>query len=161
VFYDPDGDYLTFSAFESGKTTIPGFVTLANDSIIIYPMISDTGKIKIVIRATDSHFASATDTFDVVVLGYKTGIPEITTQSFPVVLYPNPVSHHLIISLEEIVSGDVEVEIYSVDGGLKIQQQYRSAKIQIDVSSLTDGLYYTRIRNGNREVVKNFVMKRK
>lgn len=160
MFYDPDDEYLAISAFEAAKTSLPGFITFANDSITIYPMITDTGRITIVIKATDSSFASVTDTFDVLVLGYKTGIHDIAAETFPVVFYPNPTNRNLNISLGDKSIGNIEVEIYSVEGGLKFRKQFRLAKIQIDVSSFADGLYYTRIRSGKREVVKNFVMKR-
>jgi hypothetical protein len=158
IFTDVEDASLSTSLAQPGKTTLPGFITFANDTIRIYPMISDTGKVALVLKATDSGGAFATDTFNITVLGYITGVKEI--QQLSVSLFPNPTNGRLNLVVGDYQSGLIEIEVYSIDGGLKIREQFTERASRIDVRQLTDGMYYLKVKNGPAEVIKNFVLRK-
>ena len=74
-------------------------------------------------------------------------------------IYPNPVSDILTIETPEQFRGLGFIEIYSMDG--RNIQTFRSTQVnattQINVSSLSQGVYICRIRNGNQTSSIQFV----
>ena len=63
-------------------------------------------------------------------------------------LMPNPASDKVAIDYNIPVSGDVEVEVHSMKGGLQLRRevQWQQAKLWIDVSDLSPGIYLVVVR---------------
>jgi len=74
-------------------------------------------------------------------------------------VYPNPVGDILTIEIPESSRGTGSIEIYSMDG--RLIQTLRSSMVnsttQINVSSLSQGVYICRIRTGNQTSSIQFV----
>lgn len=81
------------------------------------------------------------------------------SQPTPMRIYPNPVSDILTIEMPESSRGSGTIEIYSMDG--RLIQTLRSTMVnsttQINVSSLSQGVYICRIRTGNQTSSLQFV----
>jgi len=70
-------------------------------------------------------------------------------------IYPNPVAEKLFISSENNLIK--EIKIYSILGTLVLKQEKNSELI--DVSSLTNGVYFIEIYSPNGKSVKKFIKK--
>ena len=81
------------------------------------------------------------------------------TQRSAIRVYPNPVSDVLTVEMAESLRGNGIIEIYSRDG--RLIQTLRSTQVnattQINVSSLSQGVYICRIRTGNQTSSIQFV----
>lgn len=75
-----------------------------------------------------------------------------TQQSFPVMLFPNPVSDVLNIQ----ASGDFGFEVFNIDGKLVFSGRGRDFE-QFNTINLSEGLYHIVIEKGNERIVKKFV----
>lgn len=79
-------------------------------------------------------------------------------KEFQFYIYPNPASDHLSLSSKDI-HGTIEVRIFNVEGKL-LKKRYSNGKndFQMDISSLSSGLYFLKIQTeeGN-VVVKKFL----
>jgi len=97
-----------------------------------------------------------TDTFtlQVSVTGVSTG-EEITQSSW--VIYPNPASELLNMSLPQVFMGKSNIEIYNEMGAV-VRKVTTSDKMQvINVSEFTSGIYFVRVANGNTVYNKRFI----
>jgi hypothetical protein len=77
------------------------------------------------------------------------GISETVSQSFSIKIYPNPVSNILHIETEN-ANSIPEIKIYSIQGVLLLSTKGN----QIDVSSLSSGIYIARIDKICRKIIK-------
>ncbi len=69
-------------------------------------------------------------------------------------IYPNPVKDMLMISYSE----DIEsMEILSISGQVIISHECDDKLLEIETSSLPDGIYFIRIKVGNEEVTRKIV----
>lgn len=59
-------------------------------------------------------------------------------------IFPNPVSNKLAISFDKSVSG--EIEVLGLDGRILYQKTIGGREYHIDMSSLTNGIYYLQIK---------------
>ena len=89
----------------------------------------------------------------------STGSQINQTQRSSMRVYPNPVGDILTIEVSEQLRGNSSIDIYSMDG--RLIQALRSSVVngttQINVSSLSQGVYICRIRNGNQTSSIQFV----
>ena len=78
-------------------------------------------------------------------------------------VYPNPVSDYLTVRLNLNLTGEVPYQILSSEGKVFIQgtiknlNQYGTGSL--NVSSLTEGLYFLKLTLGEEAVVSKFVKK--
>jgi len=77
-------------------------------------------------------------------------------------LYPDPVSGILHTEIKPEKSGLFTIEIISVDGRTlktidKINVPYGGTVVNTDVSELSGGIYFIRLRNNNKVWVKKFI----
>ena len=79
-------------------------------------------------------------------------------QEVRLVLYPNPVSNLLGVTLPETVSGEVTVEVYSVNGEKVLDNTYTGNGLQIPVSSLSTGWYQISITAGENVYSGRFLV---
>jgi len=71
-------------------------------------------------------------------------------------LYPNPVNSMLVISSSDNLSN---VEIYNTFGQLVKSQNTTAKELKVDVSGLTDGVYFARIYSGNDTTTVKIIKK--
>ena len=74
---------------------------------------------------------------------------------YGVSIQPNPVSgENFQLIYNTSLAGDLEVDIYSVDGRLMQHLDFRAIKnsnrFDVNVSSLSNGVYFVKVRQQNR-----------
>lgn len=82
------------------------------------------------------------------------------TVEWEVILFPNPTSHELTIQSNLAFESNASIEIFNALGQL-IKTKLVTAEtnnITIDASSLLDGIYIMRLKNGENTVTKSFVV---
>jgi len=96
--------------------------------------------------------------------GLAMGMEELTG-SGGISIYPNPASQSVIISWQSAVGGRIEISVVNVLGEkvYSEQQQIANSKLQLvlNVSSLTNGIYFLKIESGERIIIKKFVIMHK
>ena len=72
--------------------------------------------------------------------------------SFIISVYPNPAKNAIIVSIP-FVSNESTLIIYNIVGQELLKQQITDIKTRIDISNLTSGIYFVRVKteNGMRE----------
>jgi hypothetical protein len=109
--------------------------------------------------ATDTGFCSG---FNGLILkttngGIPVGINE-KQQANRLIIYPNPVKN--IITIEQSESGtnmNGTLSVCGMIGQELIRQQVQGLKVELNVSSLPQGLYFIRFMNGNRTGFGKFI----
>lgn len=71
-------------------------------------------------------------------------------------IYPNPASDRLFIETENEIN---EVVVYDVYGRIQQTMVNDQQSLSIDVSNLSNGVYFVKIKSENNEVVKRFIKK--
>jgi hypothetical protein len=71
-------------------------------------------------------------------------------------VYPNPVSDKVYLDYHNVLSKAVDIRLYNQSGQLVLSKELSvdNLKNGIDVSGLAKGVYYLRLRDGEREFVK-------
>ncbi|BDS10708.1 T9SS type A sorting domain-containing protein [Aureispira anguillae] len=85
---------------------------------------------------------------------------EASTSEWEITLYPNPTDDKLTIESNQILENTTTIEIYNSLGQqikvITIKEDIQS--ISIDASSLIDGVYIMRLKNGANVKTKAFVV---
>ena len=81
------------------------------------------------------------------------GIKEVNTSSIDVVIFPNPVNSILSVQVSHTSEQDLSTRIFSFDGRLVGNYKIRSNIYDIDVSSLSSGLYILTISDGDGGII--------
>lgn len=137
-----DGGYINSSA--SGNlqwyfngTAIPG-ATQAN---LLY---ADTGLYTLSVTSADGCINSST-----INITTPSGINQMTVDS-GISLYPNPVKNTLYISSSKAIQSNLNIDITDLNGRSvyhENQVNFKNAVASIDISSISDGLYFVSIYN--------------
>jgi hypothetical protein len=87
------------------------------------------------------------------------GVDEPGNLLSAVQIYPNPASG--MFTVENSNGGITGLEIYNVLGEMIHQSSQRSSKtsVTVDISDMSDGVYFLRIRSGDRFLTKKFVIR--
>jgi len=85
-----------------------------------------------------------------------TGITNNQINETGVYLYPNPSNKYITIESKSICN-DGLVSIYNIKGELLLQNSFQQSKIKIDISMLTKGIYFVKVKTDNGIVVKKLV----
>lgn len=93
-----------------------------------------------------------------VVFAEETGIEEIDLDA-TVLLFPNPATSHIEISLSNDLLINSRLDIYDVYGRKIATQMMNNTSAKVDISGYSTGMYLVRISNDNGVVVKNFIKK--
>lgn len=89
------------------------------------------------------------DNYEFAVNNYITAINE-RVEKYTVLMQPNPVSEILNFELDENLSDQLKIKIYSSNGQIMTSQNYRlQTNISMDVSWLPKGLYLVRVESIN------------
>jgi hypothetical protein len=76
--------------------------------------------------------------------------------SIAIAIYPNPAKDHIIIE-SSVLSNDVVISVYSVQGLLLLKQNMMKVKTELDIRSYAEGVYFVKIGNAEGFVVKKFI----
>jgi len=88
-----------------------------------------------------------------------TGIKDTTTTlSMTFNIYPNPASNYITINVEYRMK-NTECRIMNVTGQEVFQSSINNQQSSIDISSLSPGIYFLTLSNGEQTVSKKFVKK--
>lgn len=87
-----------------------------------------------------------------------TGISQYLTEN-DVVVYPNPVSDRLTVSLRTDAFQVTNMAVYDINGKFVKAQSVNDNQIVMDVQSLASGNYFLRLSDGKKSVTTKFVKK--
>ncbi|QOI96041.1 MAG: S8 family serine peptidase [Flammeovirgaceae bacterium] len=158
VFYDPDGDPLTFSV----SSSLPQFATVSmtGSTLTINPRLS--GTTKITITATDNYNASTVIQFDAIV-DRVTGI-ETDNQTTPLEVYPNPFDEKFTVRYTTHNPGNASVLVMDITGRVVYRAQFEESfgenSLELDGNNLKSGLYtFLLLQNKKTPSTKRLVKK--
>ncbi len=165
VFYDEDGDQLSFTL-----STIPNesewMETILSNGLLtlnLVPALPDTGCYQVVLEATDPWQESVQDSFEICVAKKYDAIGEVIKEKPFFQMYPNPTSGRLNIGLNYPVENEIEILMYNNMGRNVLRQTYRiqNEKVVLDVSEYVSGIYLITIRNGQKHYTRKLIINRK
>lgn len=87
-------------------------------------------------------------------------INEVTSQ-LELNLYPNPNNGTFNITMNNVQSGMVEVDVYDLNGRMIFEKQFSSTQIfneQINLNKVQSGVYFVRVKDGFRQIIKKIVV---
>ncbi len=77
-------------------------------------------------------------------------------------VYPNPASGQFTVSITNAEASDLILELVNISGQVVYRNQVKSVysyNEQIDTGSLSSGIYYLRVNNGQESRVKKIVVR--
>ncbi|MEO8761468.1 MAG: T9SS type A sorting domain-containing protein, partial [Bacteroidia bacterium] len=85
-----------------------------------------------------------------------TGINQLSVNSNQLIVYPNPASNYVAISLNKTTHDNTSVFISDVNGKIILQQNIFSTEsmVTIDVSALENGFYFLQIKDNTTCITK-------
>lgn len=83
-----------------------------------------------------------------------------TESNNSILIYPNPANDMLNLVLQSKVTSQTSVEIYNSFGQLLLQSEIINQKSVINISSLSDGVYYCLLKEGEKTFSKKIVVVR-
>ena len=87
-----------------------------------------------------------------------TGITNINGDDITMKLYPNPTNAMLTVEVSDVVSGNMEIQVYDMVGKLIATQQLMSNKLTYDAGQLAQGTYLvTCYKDGVKVAASRFV----
>jgi hypothetical protein len=161
LFNDVDDDELEVSVMVEGADSLPAWATMLGDTLVCEPMIADTGCVNIVVMATDTSGATASDTFEVCVDGYPTAVGGFDMENLEVQMYPNPTNGRVNI---EISSGlhDIDLSVMDMTGRVVMQKQYSALeKVVFDMSGKVAGMYFVHMNIDGERIIKKLIVDNK
>ncbi len=97
-------------------------------------------------------------------LAAAVGIEENTIENFKLTLFPNPITDKkTLVTYNLKRNEEITIEVYNAFGAkvksvLKEQQSIGKHEQQLDLSSLTSGVYFVKLRNGDKTDVIKFII---
>ena len=88
--------------------------------------------------------------------------PSVLENSFEVDVYPNPASNSIFLNVKTGVDQEINYSIFNYFGtsvlsnNITANEKGQIVDYEIDLSSLTNGLYLIRIKVGNEFISKQF-----
>lgn len=149
--------------------TLAGSVLTANQSGAIYrwldcdnnhqPVSGETGRSftpsisgNYALEITDAGCVDTSGCYFVSPIGIRE-----TPHDLPVTIYPNPATTHLNIDFDRSQQ-NVQVELFSINGGNVFSQERREGKnLQIDLQSLSAGIYFLKMKTEEGVSLKKIV----
>jgi hypothetical protein len=158
LFNDPDGDELTLSAMLENGNPIPAWAQIVGDTLVLNPMIADTGCYQIVVKATDPSGAFANNTFKLCVDGYPVSSPLVDGYSFDVKMYPNPTKDMVYLDVNNL-EGISDLAVYSITGQEVLRRNfYQNKNISFSMSDYVSGIYLVKINTEGKQIIKKLVV---
>ncbi len=162
LFDDVDeGDALTLSVVMANGIPLPAWVTITDGVMTSLPYGGNLGCYDLLFVATDVAGATVTEPFTICVVNKNvaTGIEEMGT-TFGVSLYPNPSSGRVVLDVEQSRFDKSTVVVYNVTGQIILNQKFSQNKINLNLENQASGMYYVKVRTGNKETIKKLVLNR-
>lgn len=72
-------------------------------------------------------------------------------------IYPNPSAGLFKVSSGNKISGELNVRVVNILGNIVLSQSYNTTDFDVDISSLSNGIYYIRISYKNEVIIKKVV----
>ncbi|MFY0605081.1 MAG: T9SS type A sorting domain-containing protein [Cyclobacteriaceae bacterium] len=144
VFSDADNDVLNIESIAKE----PGVVDVSVSGNILNINEVGVGTVEVVLIADDGIGEAARDTFSINVS------PVLSASYNPIdfELYPNPTSKYLNFRIRENY-GSIEIKIYNMLGVEVFSQRLNNAVDKIDISKLSSGVYFLKLKNTQKENV--------
>lgn len=150
TFYDEDfGDVLIYNALQSTGFDLPQWLKFSSEELKFYgtPGKDAAGIYTIRLSATDKGGLSCFDEFEITV-NYIAGMQNINYENIK--LYPNPSTGIFNIEAEDYISQ--YFEITDISGKIIERGIIESSKQTIDISKLSNGVYYFSILYQNIKI---------
>jgi nitroimidazol reductase NimA-like FMN-containing flavoprotein (pyridoxamine 5'-phosphate oxidase superfamily) len=115
--------------------------------------------IAIIKEATDSectNFGFKKDTLYFTINILANSIPYLTESNLDVSISPNPANSNLLIN-DNSWNSTTKWCIITLTGQVLFQNNLSQPTHTIDISSLSNGLYFLQLTNGNQRVIRRFV----
>jgi hypothetical protein len=158
LFDDVDDEELEVSVMVEGADSLPAWATMAGDTLVCEPMIADTGCVNIVVMATDTSGATASDTFEVCVDGYPTAIGDIGLENLEVTMYPNPTSGQVNIEMSSGIH-NIDLSVIDITGRVVMQKQYTALeRVAFDMSGKVAGMYFVHMNIDGERIIKKLIV---
>ncbi|MBN2637399.1 MAG: T9SS type A sorting domain-containing protein, partial [Prolixibacteraceae bacterium] len=159
LFDDIDNDELTISVVEEGTEVLPVWATYQNDTLLCQPTIADTGCVNIVVTATDTSGATASDTFEICVDGYPVGTSDLAANRFGVKLYPNPTNGLVTVELSSGIH-DTELSVMDIAGRIVLRKSYSaSERLTFNMSGKVAGMYFVKMNIDGKQFIEKLIVK--
>jgi hypothetical protein len=83
-------------------------------------------------------------------------VEELSTRNYDVNIYPNPTNNQLTVAATGTITS---ITISNILGQLVCNTNYNAEKVQINVSDLTQGIYFIKINCGSAggKITRKFV----
>ena len=158
VFDDEDDPVLTISVTMEDGSTLPDFAEYINDTLTVTPFRENMGCYEIMVTATDSSGATATDQFQLCVLDWITGTDEFVNLA-KAQLYPNPTEGMVTLEISGNHSSEVEVVVMNILGKEVLKKDFHTTELlQIDMSEHVSGMYIVKLIVDGNEIVKKLIL---
>jgi hypothetical protein len=140
--YDANGNSITgkFEAWSSGNWTL---------NITDLPLYSNNNYIYDVYATR----------YEATYKSFTTGISEIA-QNAQMLIYPNPSSDFITISLKNVENTHASIKIYNTNGSLVYTNTLNSNNQQINVSSFKAGIYFVELLSDNKTERQKIIINR-
>jgi hypothetical protein len=98
------------------------------------------------------------DSVSLVQVVCTTGINEATINNETLTIYPNPSNELITINVEGITDFEnTFITLFDYSDKLVLKEKAIQAKTQLNITSLSNGLYLLQMQNGNKIISKKFV----
>ena len=106
----------------------------------------------------DFNSAIVTNTFETEFVENNLSVVEFLENPF--ILYPNPANDEINIQFSQLVGENIEVAIYDIQGKLVMhpKDEINENKIQLNVSGLSQGMYFVELSSDNFKTVKKLII---
>ncbi|MFV0594025.1 MAG: Calx-beta domain-containing protein, partial [Draconibacterium sp.] len=162
TFDDPDNDMLSLEVSVEDGSSLPGWISFANDTLVAMPSIQDTGCVTLVVTATDPSLASVSDTFTVCAIEIPTSIGDFTTSEFNLNMYPNPTKGWVTLEFENTAMNNTELLVTDIAGKRILQKTYRAQQlIRFNMSNEVSGIYLVNLEIDGQHYVRKLILNTK
>lgn len=145
IFNDPENGFMQY-ALEYDKNVIH----LRADGNRLFISVVGLGSTDVVIRASDGSGTVVETAFKV----------QVSSDSNPLELYPNPVVDKLNIRMGKDVNGEVNVRIYAINGAQVLNSFVKVSPFVpgvLDINKLAGGRYVVEIEYNGEKFVSNII----
>jgi hypothetical protein len=161
LFQDPDGDELSVSVMLDNGDPLPAWAQIVGDTLVLSPMIADTGCIQIVVKAIDPSGMFANNPFKLCVDGYPVSSPRLNESAFDVKMYPNPTNGRVNIEINN-TAGITDVAVFSITGKEVLRKNFYNNKIiSFSMNDYASGMYLVKMNIEGNQIVKKLVLDKK
>jgi endonuclease I len=153
AFTDADfGDTLNYTVSLSDGSKLPTWLSFDSENLSFSGDALELGKYSITIKASDTFNETARNNFELEI--YETsGVNDADRNS--VNIYPNPADDKLHVrSLSENIK---LVKVVDISGKLIIKKVLDGNRYSLDLSKLTEGMYFVEIQTSSHTIRKSFI----